>query len=215
MLIIGAKGFAKEVLEIITQQNCEEKIFFFDDVSKEIAGKLFDKFEIIRTIEDAKNIFIYDNRFTIGVGNPNIRKQLYEKFIQIGGNFTSTISPFANIGHFENVIGNGCNIMTGAIITNSVSIGKGCLINLNCTIGHDCKIGDFVELSPAVNISGNCVIGENCYIGTGAIILPKIHIGKNVTIGAGSLVTKDLPDDVLVYGSPAKVIRKVEPVEKK
>ena len=51
-------------------------------------------------------------------------------------------------------------------------------------------------------------IGDNCYIGAGAIIMNPIKIGNNVTIGAGSVVTKDIPDNCIVAGNPAKIIRR-------
>ena len=97
--------------------------------------------------------------------------------------------------------------MAGTIITNSIKIGRGVLINLSCTIGHDCIIGDFVELSPNVSISGHCKIGNLTSIGTGAIVIPKVNIGKNCIIGAGTVVTKDVPDNCVVVGLPGKIIK--------
>lgn len=52
-------------------------------------------------------------------------------------------------------------------------------------------------------------IGDNCWIGGNTIVLPGITIGNNVTIGAGSVVTKDIPDNVLAYGNPCKIIRPI------
>ncbi|MFI0427147.1 MAG: acetyltransferase [Flavobacterium sp.] len=206
MLIVGAKGFAKEVLEVLHQLNQIENLVFYDDVNNDIPDLLYNQFQVLRTKEIVADYFrTIDNRFTIGIGNPFLRNKLVDQFEQIGGVFTSTISPLAQIGHFGNTIGEGCNIMTGVIITNDIKIGQGVLINLNCTIGHDSKIGDFVELSPGVHISGNCTIGDYCNIGTNATILPKITIGKNVIVGAGSVVTKDVPDNCLVVGIPAVV----------
>ena len=54
-------------------------------------------------------------------------------------------------------------------------------------------------------------IGDNVWIGTGVIILPGVHIGKNSVIGAGSVVTKDVPDNVVAFGNPCRVIRRIEP----
>jgi len=207
MLIIGAKGFAKEVLEIFHQQNKTDGIYFYDDVTDDLANFLY-QFPIIKSLEKAKELFKTDNRFTIGIGNSQVRYTLYKRFIDIGGQFESSVSPFAHIGHFETKIGDGCNIMTGAILTNNITIGEGCLINLNCTIGHDTILGRFTELSPSVSISGNCILGEFCNIGTNATILPKVKLGNRVTVGAGAVVTKDVADGLTVVGIPAKPINK-------
>lgn len=214
MLIIGAKGFAKEVLEVLHQQNRLENICFYDDVNPEHPDYIFQKFQVLKNIEQVKLFFKKSNdyRFTIGVGVPEVRYNLSVKFTSIGGILCSTISPFAHIGHFDNSISEGCNIMTGTVITNSIKIGQGCLINLNCTIGHDTIIGKFVEMSPGVHVSGNCKIGKFSNIGTNATILPKVTLGENVIVGAGAVVTKDVPSNSLVIGLPAKVVKELTPI---
>ncbi|NUY80898.1 acetyltransferase [Flavobacterium sp. MAH-1] len=215
MLIIGAKGFAKEVLEVVYQENPQAELFFYDDVTPDMPEKLYDRYPILRSEQQAEDYFASSGTkaFTIGIGDPKLRFRLYKKFTAMGGRFTSTISPLAQIGHFDNHIGDGCNIMTGTILTNSITLGEGCLINLSCTIGHDCVIGKFAEFSPDVNISGNCTIGDFVTIGTNAVVLPKIKVGRNVIIGAGSVVTKDVPDNSLVVGVPGKVVRELDPFD--
>ena len=209
MVIIGAKGFAKEVLEVFWQINQNEEIVFFDNISTDIGDLLYAKFRILKSISEAEEYFSLkdDTRFTIGIGNPINRFKLYKTFLAIGGTFSSSISPYAKIGHFDNSIENGCNIMTGKVITNSIKIGKGALINLNCTIGHDCTIGEFVEMSPGTHISGNCKIGSFSVFGTNSTVLPKLTLGDNVIVGAGAVVTKDIPANSLVVGIPAKVVK--------
>lgn len=208
MLIVGAKGFAKEVLEICYQNKNLKNIVFFDDISIDMPSFLYNKFPVLRNEQQVIDYFAkYDNEFTIGIGNPVLRKKIYDKFILLGGKFSSTISTNAYIGNFGNQIGEGCNIMLNVAITNDVNIGKGVIINQLSSIGHDVIVGDFVEICPNVSISGNCIIGNNSFIGTGAIILPKVRIGENVTIGAGAVVSKDLPDNCVAVGIPAKIIK--------
>jgi len=210
MVIIGAKGFAKEVLQVFYDQKSLTNLVFFDDTTKNIEKKLFNQFPIITSIEELANYFNnYGKEYTLGVGSPYTRLKLYQKINRVGGLLVSSTSPKASIGSFDTTIGQGVNIMSGTTITNSISIGKGCLINLHCTIGHDTIIDDFTELSPGVHISGNCTIGKLCSIGTNATILPNIKIGNNVIVGAGSTITKDIPDNSLVYGSPGKIIKQL------
>lgn len=88
-------------------------------------------------------------------------------------------------------------------------------------------IGDFTHIGPNVRIGKNCtilpgvvfghktekgddkitIVGDNCYFGLGVKILGSVRIGNNVTIGANSVVTKDIPDNVIVAGVPAKIIK--------
>ena len=204
MIIVGAKGLAKEVLEIFQQRNELEGLHFFDDVSPDAPALLYDQFPVIRNMEQVKELFASDNRFTIAVGPPALRVKLYEKFRDAGGELVSAISPYAHIGHYGTVTGKGCIIMAGTVITNDVSIGMGCLINPNCVISHDTVVGEFCEISPAVKITGNCSIGNCCSIGTGAILLPKIQIGHHAIVGAGAVVIHAVPDSTTVVGVPAK-----------
>jgi sugar O-acyltransferase (sialic acid O-acetyltransferase NeuD family) len=205
MLIVGAKGFAKELLEVCYQLGISDELVFFDNKSDDIPDYLFDVYPVLTS--DTQVIDYFQNNranFSLGVGNPFLRKEMALKFKFLGGQLTSVISPFSNIGHFQNIISPGVNIMTGSIITNNVKIGEGCLINLNCTIGHDVTIGNYCEICPGVNISGNVQIGNYSFIGSGTTILPGVTIGNEVVIGAGSVVTRNIMDFQKVKGVPAK-----------
>jgi sugar O-acyltransferase (sialic acid O-acetyltransferase NeuD family) len=214
MIIVGAKGFAKEVLEILYQLTYREsEIAFFDNVNSDAPDHLFGKFPVIKNEGAVKEFFrTTDQAFTLGIGGPVNRTKLDQLFSSWGGELTSTISPKANVGHFGIHLERGINLMTGSVLTNDIIIGRGVLINLNCTIGHDSRIGNFAELSPGVNVSGNCNIGPCCNIGTNATLLPNVTLGENVIVGANALVTKDVPSNSLVVGVPGKVIKKLPPL---
>ncbi|KQR95489.1 hexapeptide transferase [Chryseobacterium sp. Leaf180] len=208
MLILGAKGFAKEVLEICHNNDELSNLAFFDNVNAEINGLLYNKFQIIKTLEHAKFFFQkIDGRFTIGIGNPRVRENLAKQFIKLGGKLHSTISSKADIGSYGIDIGDGANILDGVKISNDVKIGLAPIIYYNSIITHDVKIGDFVEISPDVKILGRATVGNFCQLGAGTIILPDIKIGNNVTTGAGAVVTKDLPDNCTAVGVPSKIIK--------
>jgi len=208
MLIVGAKGFAKEILQIFHHLNKLENIAFYDDFSKNVGEFVFDKFVILKNKEQVKTFFLNNTcQFTIGIGNPLLRYKLYQKFSSINGIFVSTISPRAIIGSYEVTIGDGSNILDNVIISNSTVIGKGCILYYTVTVTHDCIVGDFVELSPGVTLLGRSKVGDFCQIGANSTILPDVEIGKNVIIGAGSVVTKDIPDNCKVVGVPARIIK--------
>lgn len=208
MLIVGAKGFAKEVLEVCKQNNMLKNIAFYDDISEDLESKLYNEFLILRNIVSARSHFKnICNSFTIGIGDPSKRKMIAEKFISLGGELKSTISSTSCIGSYNTVIEEGCNVMQKVVITNDVQIKRGTIINQLSSIGHDVVIGEFCEICPNVSISGNCSVGSGSFIGTGAILLPNVKVGNNVVIGAGAVVSKNLPNNCLAVGVPAKIIK--------
>lgn len=203
MLIIGARGMAKEVFEVLQQNSYAGEILFFDDVTPDAPKEIYGS-RVLRSLEEVKEQFRKNNNYALGLGNPALRKKIVDKFNAMGGLLNSIISPLATIGKFGNNIGQGCNILPGVVITNDVSIGKGALININVSISHDSVIGAFAEISPGAVITGRCSIGDHAFIGANASILPDVKIGINAIVGAGAVVTKDVADNTTVKGVPAK-----------
>ncbi len=110
----------------------------------------------------------------------------------------------------------------------NIRIGKNVFINHSCTmmdrggitVGDDCFLGPNVSLittnhglSPEERrtiINKPIIIGNNVWIGAGAIVLPGVTVGDNAVIGAGSVVTGDVPENTVVVGNPAKIIKTVK-----
>lgn len=208
MVIFGAKGFAKEIIETILDINPSEDICFYDIAPHE-KKLLFDKFPILTTQAEVLNYFTTkDNRFVMGIANPQLKKKLVEEFETLGGKFHTVIDPKVSIGHFKNTIHNGCAILKNAVIENSNTLGKGVLVHVGAFVSHDVSIGDYTEISPYVKLLGNVKIGNEVRIGTGAIILPGIKVGDNAIVGAGSVVTKDVAANTTVVGVPAMLLKK-------
>jgi maltose O-acetyltransferase len=120
-------------------------------------------------------------------------------------------------------IGSGTFIHFNAMFLDNhiISIGKNGLIGPGVqllTAGHPISSKERIELKPGdggtkvgyKTFSQPITIGENVWIGGNTVVLPGVRIGNNVTIGAGSVVTKDLPDCVLAFGNPCRIIRSIE-----
>jgi sugar O-acyltransferase (sialic acid O-acetyltransferase NeuD family) len=149
--------------------------------------------------------------FCISIGNPHgrIRIKLHEKLVFEGLKPINVIHPSAIIAN-EVEIGEGVQIMAGAIIQPEVIIGMQCIINTKASVDHECVLNDGVEITVGGILCGNVYLETNSWICAGATVLPRLRIGHDSIIGAGSLVTKNIPSNVLAYGVPAKVIRELK-----
>jgi len=104
----------------------------------------------------------------------------------------------------------GCSIPYTAKIGKNTVLGYGGLgivIHARCVIGENCVIGPGVTLGGTSHRYEVPILGANVLVGTGAKILGPVNIGNNVVIGANAVVNKNVPDNSLVGGVPAKIIK--------
>lgn len=137
---------------------------------------------------------------------------LKEMFAEIGENCCVLAPFYANFGgkhvHF------GKNIFANFHLTlvddTHIYVGDGTMIAPNVTIATASH-----PIAPKLREKGlqynlPVHIGKNCWLGAGVIVLPGVTIGDNTVVGAGSVVTKDLPSDVVAVGNPARVLRPID-----
>lgn len=118
----------------------------------------------------------------------------------------SVIHPSAFVAADAGV-GCGSQILAQAALCAGAAIGRACIVNTAATVDHDCILGDGVHLGPGVTLAGCVSIGDYSFIGASAVVLPGIRIGRDAVVGAGSVVTRNVPTGVVVYGNPARYIR--------
>lgn len=207
MLLMGASGHSLEVLQVLLQNGNErENIAFFDNTSN-APRRIFNFYPVINSIDLLTEHFKNDPNFAIAVGNPFSRKLLFDLAFKAGGKPVNVISETAILGQHSRQIGWGLNIMHNVFISENTIIEDGVLLNASCNVHHDVSIGSFTEVSPGSKLLGNASIGRFSQIGAGAIVLPNIKVGSNSIIGAGAVVTKDIPDNSVAVGVPARVIK--------
>jgi sugar O-acyltransferase (sialic acid O-acetyltransferase NeuD family) len=104
-------------------------------------------------------------------------------------------------------IGLGLQTFPCAVIGEFAAIGDYCIVGINAAIDHECAIGNGCHIMGGAAVAGHVILDDYANIGANATVLPRIKIGRNSIVGAGAVVTKDVPQDVVVAGVPAKVIR--------
>jgi acetyltransferase-like isoleucine patch superfamily enzyme len=97
--------------------------------------------------------------------------------------------------------------MAGVIINPMAKIGNHTFFATGCQIEHDCTIEDYASVSAGSVLGGYVHIKKYSAVTLGVTILDRITIGQNSVIGSGSLVIKNVPDNILAYGNPSKNIR--------
>jgi sugar O-acyltransferase (sialic acid O-acetyltransferase NeuD family) len=214
VVIIGAGGFGREVLDVFDAVNSIKPIFrvlgfIVDPEFRKISDTINDK-PILGGF-DWLDKHLADIKAICGVGAPEQRFQLIDRARRLGVDFCSVIHPNAILTS-RVIIGKGVVITAGCIFTNNIQIGDHVHVNLDCTVGHDVVIDDFVTISPGSHLSGRVVIHQGAFIGTGTNIIENINIGAWSTIGAGSTVIADVPENSVAVGLPAKSVKK-KPVD--
>ena len=110
---------------------------------------------------------------------------------------SAMVSPTVSIGH-------GCLVQRGVSIGRNGRVGLACKFNSGAQIHHDSVIGNYCTIAPGARLLGNVSVGQETFIGSEAVILPHVKIGSGTVIGAGAVVTSDVPDRVTVKGVPGR-----------
>lgn len=203
--IVGAGGFGREVawlIEDINEKNPTWNIKGFIDDNKESHKKEFNGHKVLGDVEflnEQKKAYV-----TIAIGTGSIREKLVERIKN--HKYPVLIHPSVIISKYVE-IGEGTIICAGSILTTNIKIGKQNVISIGSKISHDGIFEDYITILPSVNLSGNVLIGKKSTIGTGAAIIQGLKIGDNTFVGAGSTAIRDIEDNVIVVGSPTKVIK--------
>lgn len=203
IIIIGGGGHARVLIDML--QLSGQEILGYTDL--ENFGDLEDVAYLGRD-EDLKTKYPSGRiKLVNGIGSvrlPVQRRAIYEKFKKLGYTFLTVQHPKAVVA--RNVrIGEGAQIMSGAIINPGTEIGNNVIINTSASVDHDCKIGDHTHVAPGVTISGGVTIGQSNHIGIGANIIQGIHIGERNVIGAGTLVLRNVGSEETIFGIPGQV----------
>jgi sugar O-acyltransferase (sialic acid O-acetyltransferase NeuD family) len=210
IILWGGTGQAKVVRPIIEYYGSKVAAVFDDTPNLEPP---FPDVELHCGYEGFRKWVEHERRedlgFCISIGNPHgrVRLRLHDLLASEGLSPISIAHPTAWIAK-NAVIGQGAQILAGAIIGAEARLGRQCIVNTKASVDHEDVLEDGVEIAPGATLCGLVHAGVNAWVCAGATVLPRIRIGADARVGAGAVVTRDVPDGVIVVGVPAGLLIK-------
>jgi sugar O-acyltransferase (sialic acid O-acetyltransferase NeuD family) len=205
LVIVGAGGFGREVLELVRDINATHPTFellgFLDD--GDVRADVLQRLQL-PLLGSSERLTEMEASFAIAIGSGAPRRRI--DALARGarrGTAATLIHPDATLGS-DVMIGEGAVIAAGSRLTSHVAIGRHAHVNVNCTLGHDVIIEDFATLYPGVHLGGGCLIEEGATLSMGSVILPNIRVGRGAVVGAGAVVVRDVAPDTTVVGAVAR-----------
>jgi sugar O-acyltransferase (sialic acid O-acetyltransferase NeuD family) len=188
--LVGYGGHAREVMS----QMGEKLTCFVDDNY------------VVEGTEPLSKFDPKEYELMIAVANSRDRYDITQRLPKETKYFT-WVHPTALIMDDNIEIGEGSFIGAYSILTTNINIGKHTILNRGNHIGHDCEIGDYFSAMPGAIVSGNVKIYDIVYMGNNSSIKEKLSINSLVTIGMNSAVVKNIEEDGIYVGCPAKKIK--------
>jgi acetyltransferase EpsM len=132
-----------------------------------------------------------------GVGNVNVRIQVFQHLTEAGFGVPAVIHPTAYVEPSA-VLAPGAQVLAHAYVGSEACVGFGSIVNTGSIISHDCVLGDYSNVSPGAMLAGEVSTGSGVLIGMGATINLRVKIGAGARIGNGATVKADVPENGVV-----------------
>jgi sugar O-acyltransferase (sialic acid O-acetyltransferase NeuD family) len=212
LIVWGAGGHAAVVADIIQRGTNYQLAGFIDDVNPTRKGQPFSGGTILgEQAELAKLHAAGVKHLHVAIGNNAARIKAAARAKELGFSLVTIISPSADVA-VSAEIGPGTFVASGTVVTPGVRIGECVIINTSASVDHHCTIADGAHICPGVHLAGGVSVGNGSWVGIGATVTENIRIGLGATIGAGAVVVRDIPDNTLAYGVPARLVRRMDRV---
>jgi sugar O-acyltransferase (sialic acid O-acetyltransferase NeuD family) len=203
--VYGASGHGKVVADILLASGVIVAGFIDDGSAREsgetLGLKVVGNGDWLATQAKAEPVMV-----VLGIGDNTSRQRVADRCVQLGIRLVSALHPSSVVAPSAR-IGVGTVVMAGSVINPDAEVGTGAIVNTGAIIEHDCRVGDFAHLSPNAAMGGCAQLGNLSWLGIGATIIHGVKVGSSAIVGAGAVVVRDLPNEVVATGVPARIRR--------
>ena len=203
LLVYGAGGHAKVVIDIIERQGSYDVAAVLDDDAGLKGSDCFGH-GVLGGRAELAGLWSAGLRLAIvTIGENASRSALAAELSAQGWEFALAVHPHASISRGVE-IAPGSVIMAGCVINADARIGAHSIINSGASVDHDCRIAEGVHIAPGCHLCGGVSVGRGTFLGAGSTVTPGVNIGSKVIVGAGSVVIRDVADGSKISGAPAR-----------
>lgn len=204
LVVVGAGGHGRVVAEAATAAGW--KVLAFADQTL-AGGQLTGVPVLSGEVDDIARVAAREAAAVIvAIGSNAARRRLQLALQAAGTELAVVVHPTAvMLGGAQ--VGEGSVVLARAMIGVDCRVGRGAIVNSGVLVEHDGYLGDFSHLSPGVATGGEVRVGEGAHLGVGVSVRNRACIGEWSIVGVGAAVVTDLPDRIIAYGVPARVMR--------
>ena len=202
LIIIGAGGHGRVVADVAREAGMTPCAFVDCDPPAETVDGL----PVFVSFEEAVTQCAPDGAtpaFISAIGDNHNRAKEYERALAAGLEPAQVIHPTATISDSA-TIGPGVFVGPQAVVNTAARIGKNAIINTAAVVEHDCTVGAHAFVAPGAVLCGASSVGDYSFVSAGAVIIPLVSVGSNALVAAGAVVTNNYPNNVRLFGIPAK-----------
>jgi sugar O-acyltransferase (sialic acid O-acetyltransferase NeuD family) len=200
LMIFGAGGHAKSVLEMVLQNNNFTITGILDDdpglTGHSVLGIPVLGTRSMLSILGTQGVHLAANGVG-GILDISVRIKIFELLSGFGFSFPAIVHPRATIEPSARVE-EGVQVFANSYVGSEAKLKTGCMVNTNAVISHDCVIGEYTHIAPGALLAGHVHVGARTLVGMGVTTAIAVQIGDGVRIGNGAIILADVPDKTII-----------------